>query len=805
MAWLDDLTQDVRFGVRMLARSPGFTAAAVVTLALGIGLSVAMFTVSDAVLRRPLPVQDQDRVVVLWGEAEGSIRRLPLTDDHFARFREAPHTLQDVAGVLNPRAWPHAVRDGEQGLSLNLAAVTGNFFTVLGTRPIVGRLLVPEDDVAGAPRVMVISHGLWQRHFGGDPGVLGRTLTLHERELAYTVVGVAPPGLEYPASADFWVPLALFARWEAVPLGRLAAGATAAQAAAELRASLQRDASVTWRDLRAVVTPLPDVVIGDVRPALRLLSAAAALLFLIGCFNVANLLLARASGRVHEIAVRRALGARQGRIVRQLLTEGGLLALAGGLFGAVFAGALVNGLVALAPPELPRLEEIRLASLPLQWAAGISIAAALMFGLVPALLASASVASAVRPGDRSATESMPRRRLQDALVVLQIGLAIVVLATAGLLGRSLLHLQRLDMGFNAGRVAVVELAWPDAKYDSLDKTRGFYDRLLQRLAALPGVVSVAPMHLMPFEGATGGIDGRFVADGTATMDAATAPMFSLEVVGPAYFGTLGIPLLRGRPFMDADREDTLRVIVVSEAVARVMWPGGDALGRRLGMGQPERPEDWWTVIGIVPETRYREMREPTPTVYVSTSQFVSEFVSVRRIAIRSTGDPAAVLPLVRHAVQEIDPDTFVASAHTMGGLMARELAQPRLSAALLGAFGIGALVLAGVGLYAMLAYIVRRRTRELAIRHALGATPSRLRALVTRQALTLAGTGVLLGLAVSLAAGRLLESLLFGTSPRDPPTLVAVASLVVTVALAASYFPARRAMRADPAAVLRQE
>ena len=314
MTWLDNLTQDARLAVRVLARSPGFAAAAVATLALGIGLSVAMFTVYDAVLRRPLPVRDQDRIVVLWGEAEGSIRRLPLTHPHFERFREDPQTLREVAGVLNPRGWPHAVRDGERGLALNLAAVTGNFFRVLGSQPVLGRLLRPEDDVDGAERVMVISHRLWRRYFGGDPGVIGRTLTLHEKEVSHTIVGIAPPGLEYPAGADFWVPLTLFTRLEAVPIGRLAPGATPAQAAAELRASFQRDGPVAWRDVRAVATPLPEVVIGDIRPALRLLSAAAALLFFIGCFNVANLLLARASGRMHELAVRRALGAGQGRL-----------------------------------------------------------------------------------------------------------------------------------------------------------------------------------------------------------------------------------------------------------------------------------------------------------------------------------------------------------------------------------------------------------------------------------------------------------------------------------------------------------
>jgi putative ABC transport system permease protein len=803
MRWLDDLMQDGHLALRMLVRAPAFAATSVITLALGIGLSVAMVTVSDAVLRRPLPVQDQDRVVVLWGEAEGSIRRLPLTYEHFERFREAPHTMQEVAGVLSPRAWPHAVRHGDEGLSLNLAAVTGNFFTVLGTPPILGRLLEPDDDVPGAPRVTVISHGLWQRYFAGDPGVLGRTITLHEYERAYTVVGVAPPGLEYPTGAEFWVPLrVLFTRLEVVPIARLAPGASPAQAAAELRGSFQREASVSWRHLQAVATPLPELIVGEVRPALRLLLAATVLILLISCFNVANLLLARATTRTQEMAVRRALGAPQARIVGQLLTESGLLALAGGILGTVLAGVMITALLALAPPELPRLEEIRLAGTPLRWALIISAAAAFTFGLLPALLAPGILPSSMR-GDRTSSEALPRRRLQNALVVSQVGLSIVVLVAAGLLGRSLLHLQRVETGFATESVAIVELAWPRANHDSTDAAAAFrfslYDRLLPRLEALPGVASAALMHLLPFGGASVGIDGRFLAEGRAMLDPATAPMFSMEVVGPGYFRTLGIPLLRGRTFTEADRENSPRAIVVTEGVARVMWPGEDAVGRRLGMGQPERAEDWWTVVGIVPDTRYRELREPTPTVYVP----VRQFMSVDRIAIRTTVEPAVVLPSVRHAVQEMDPDAFVTSAHTMEGLMARELAQPRLSTALLGVFGVGALVLTGVGLYAMLAYMVRRRSRELAIRHALGASPARLRSLVLRQAIALGGTGVLVGLAVSLAGGRWIETLLFGTSPTDAATLVGVAVLVMTVVLAAAYFPCRRATETDPAAVLR--
>ena len=794
--------QEVRLAVRTLVRNPGFAGASIVTLGCGIGLAVAMFTVFEAVLRRPLPMREQERVVVLWGESPGSVRRLPLTYEHFQRFREEARTLAEVAGALNAGAWPHAVRDIHRTSTLNLGAVTGNFFRVLGSSPVVGRMLQPDDDVKGAAPVMVISHGLWRRYFGGDRGVIGRRLTLVQRQVTYTVVGVAPPGLEFPTGADVWVPLVPFSTLEVVPLGRLAPTATPALAAAELHASFRRDASGARREVAAAAEPLPELIVGDVRPAVLVLSAAAALLLLVACLNVANLLLVRASGRSHEIAVRRALGAERHRIMRQLLTESVVLGLGGGLLGAGLAVALVRGLLAVAPPELPRLEEIHLMGVPLVIAAGVTVAAVLVFGLVPAIWTSDNVAGQLRTGDRSSTESKGRRRAQHALVVLQVAVAIVVLGTAGLLGRSLRNLERLDVGFSGDRVAILQLGWPHEKFNSPDKVSALHDVLIVRIGALPDVESVAAVNVAPFTGATAGWDGWFVVEGKPAANPATTPVFSMAVVGAEYFRTFGIQLLRGRGFTDADRDGSPRVVVVSDAVGRVLWPGEDPLGKRIGLGQPAGAEDWWTVVGVAPETHYRTLREPAPTVYLPYRQFAHE---VTTLAVRTAREPAAAVASIRETIRRTDPDVTVIQADTMEGLVANQLAQPRLSALLLALFGAGALLLAAVGLYAVLSYVVRRRTRELAIRHALGCLPSRLRTLVIRQALGLAGLGILVGLAASLAGGGLLQSLLFGVSPADPLTLTAAAAVLLGVAAAASWVPAQRAMRADPVTVLREE
>jgi putative ABC transport system permease protein len=801
MHWIDDLTQDLRHGVRALVHNPGFSGATIGVLAFGIGLAVAMFTIANTVLLRPLPVHEQDRVVVLWGAAEGSVRHLPLTAGHFERFRREARALGEVAGTISEGAWPQTTRDGHRVLLLNVGPVTGNFFRVLGSRPVLGRTLRPDDDAIGAAPVAVISYGIWRRLFAHDPGVLGRRLALHERDTTYTIVGVAPAGLEFPTGTDVWVPLAPFEPGEAVPIGRLAAGATRAQAAAELQASFRRERSRGWRGLSAVATPLSLLIVGDTRPALLLLCAAAALLWLIACVNASNLLLVRAAGRTQEIAVRRALGAGRARILRQLFTESALLAVVGGVLGGVLAAVLMRALVAMAPPDLARLEEIRLQGASLALAAGVAAGAVLMCGLLPALWTSGQLAAPLAAGDRTRTDTGATRRTYSALVVFQIGLALLVLTAAGLLTRTVRELGRLDTGFAADHLTVLQLAWPREKFGSPERVSALYDRLIPAIEALPGVVAAALLNMAPFTGATAGWDGRFVARGSASAD--RGPVLNMAVVGSGYFRSLDLPVLRGRGFTDADREGSPRVAVVSQQVARRFWPGQDPVGKQIGF-DPPIDANWWTVVGLVPETRYRALREPAPTVYLPYRQFSETITMITTVAVRSTGDPSAATPSIRRVVRETDKDVVVTSAAPMEALMAGELAQPRLSAVLAGVFGGGALVLASVGLYAVLAFVVRQRTRELAIRHALGATASRLRALVLRQALVLAGTGAVWGLLVALAGARLLRSVLFGVSPTDPLTLATVTATLIAVALAAAYIPARRATRADAAAMLRE-
>ena len=795
MRWFLDAREDLWFGCRRLSRDLDATTAVVLVLACGIGLSVAMFAVADTVLRRPLPFLDQDRVVVLWGEAGGSMRTLPLTPQHFERFRREARTLQEVAGTLSIDSWAQPVRDGEQTFRVNLSPVTGNFFIVLGSKAVLGRTLVPDDDHPGAEQVAILSYSLWRGQFAGSPAVLGRRLELRNSRVV-TVVGVAPPGLEYPAGTEMWVPFASVSALEVMPLGRLSPQATAQEAAAELRASFEREPKNAWRGLRAGVAPLPSLILGEVGPALVLLTVAAAVLLLTACFNVTNLLLLRGAARQQEIAVRQALGASNGRIIRLLLVQSLPLALLGSLIGAWVAIELVRVLVALAPANIPRLEEVRLQGVPLGLAVLVGCAAALGSGVMPALWLSRDV-PLLHTGGRNTTAPRSAVLAQRAMVVFQMGLAVFVLFVAGLLGRTLQTLYAIDTGLAVDHVAVVELSLPDRKFASGERVAAMYESLLPRIKALPDVTSVATVNVVPFTGATSGWDGPFVAEGQSS----PAPVFNFAVVGTEYFETMGIRVRGGRTFDRNDRRGSAPVAIVSEHAAQLLGVESEAVGRRIRLAGS--PGDWRTIIGVAADTRYRAIREAAPTVYLPLEQFTEVMTLITTLVVRTSGRPAAAVPSIREAVVQTDRDVTVLHATALGDLVSGEFTGPRLNAVLLSLFGAGAVLLAAVGLYSLLAAAVKARRRELAIRQAIGATPARLRRIVVVEGVWLCGAGLAFGLAGGLVSGRLLGTVVYGVAPYDLYTVLGVIALLIITSVIASYVPARRATRPDVVALLR--
>jgi putative ABC transport system permease protein len=815
-AW-ESVRQDLRFAVRSLRGSAGFTAVAVLTLAVGIGAGTAMFGVLHGILLSDLPVRAQEEVVVLWtASASGATDHLPVMHRELEAFAAGSRSLASVAGVAYHGALEQVVREGGRALTVGATWVTGDFFPLLGVVPVHGRTLVPSDDVPGADPVMVVSHGFWQRHFGGALTAVGRTIEWNGRP--HTVVGVAPRGFEFPRGAEAWIPaLSAFPATlepDASPqdvmvfdlVGRLARGSDAGAAAEEydafLRAGdLERPAAL--RGMKAVVTPLAEVITGDARPTLWAAAAAVLLLLLIACVNVANLLLIRGSARTQELAIRSALGAGRGRLIRQLLTESSVLALLGGALGVLLALGAVHLLVALAPPELPRRDMVGIDGRVLAFAVAITFAAALLAGLLPAVLSAAgNVGTWLRGGHRTASASRGARTLRHGLVVGQIAVAIVVVASAGLLVRSLVALQGVDLGFNQDRLLVFQASLPYELQTDRPAQVALQEEMVSRVEAIPEVASAAALPRPPFS-AQGGWSAMYTGEGQSQDDQGTNPWVSFEVVGPGYFRTLEIPVYAGRPFDARDREGATPVAIVSEAVARHTWPGEEAVGRRIKLGPPEGPGAWQAVVGVVGETRYRDLADPQPSLYLPTRQFGGPVPM--SLAIRTRGEPAAITPRVREALRDVHPELMVVGGGPMHQLLAAPLARPRFSAFLLAAFAVITLLLAAVGLYGAMATTVRQRGREIGIRLALGATGEEVRRLVLGQGLRLAVAGCAIGIVGALMGTRALRSLLFGVGPTDAPTFVAITALVLVAALLASAIPARRASRVAPVQALRGE
>ena len=807
---MDRLRQDLRVALRGFRRTPSFTITAIAILAISIGMAVAMFTVYDAVIVRNLPVPAQERVVELFTYREDPSTDYYLLRGDLRRVAAGSITMHDVAGFAHWGATTAPFIDGDRPLVIKRTMVTGNFFDVLGARPLLGRFMRPSDESPGAAPVLVISYSAWIHFFGGDSHVVGKKLREPYSDKYYAIIGVAPPGLDYPTGIGIWMPpFQPSENLSVIALARLAPGASVRDAQEEFLAKMRRlpgDAGVPRSYAGVHVRTFTQAVVGDVRPTLLTLTAAVGLLLLIACVNVGNLLLVRAAGRARELSIRRALGASLGAIVTQLMVESTLLGVAGGVLGSVMAAALMRLLIAAAPPKLPRLDDIAIAGTPLGMALLVTIGAVLVFGVVPAVLGSSSeLASPLRFDSRAGRTTRGGQQLRRALVALQVALALVMLAGAGLLVRSLERLHSISLGYNPEHLTLIDVTFTPNEYGGVSgkisqrKLNDLADQLAPAWRAVPGVVGVTPALVPPFLGA-GIFVGPAQKEGNTAEQDRSAPDMPVEAGGTDYFRVMGIRLLRGRGFTDADREDAPNVAVVSQSAAQRLWPNENPIGKRMHYWSADTAS-LRTVVGVADDIRWRSLREATPTIYLPWRQSYWQ----GSFAIRTSADVGAVLPAIRRATHEINPVLTVWEALPMDDLLAGPLAQPRLGALLLGAFAFVAMLLAAIGLYGVMAAVVTAATREIGVRAALGASPERLRRDVLGQALGMAGAGATVGLVVALLGSRLLSSLLFEVSPEDPLSVLGALVVLLFVAIAAAYIPARRATRIDPASALRSD
>jgi putative ABC transport system permease protein len=803
----DVVRQDLRYTLRQLRNSPGFAVVAALTLALGVGATTAIFGAVDGVLFKPLPYADADRLMTLW-EYD---RRAGTRDDvSTANFLDWQARTRSFAAMALVEPYSASYRDpGEPGqVILRIWRVTAEFFRLVGTRPLLGRTFLPEEFTPGRERVLVISHGFWQRRFGGDASVVGRVVDIDGRPA--TVVGVMPPGFRLPLEREVWAPLVIPAnvgegrgmRFLQV-VARLAAGVTPERAQAELDAvavQLRREYPVANQDMGIQLIPLRDQLVGPVRPLLLTLLGAVGFVLLIACANVANLMLARAVKREREFAVRAALGAGRVQVARQLVTESLAVAVAGGVAGVLVAVWGVGAIRALTPADLPRAEDIGISWRVLGFALGASLLTALLFGVAPATRAmGADPHDALRGGARAGTGT-GRRRLRRAIVVVEISLALVLLVGAGLLVRSFVTLLDVDRGYHTDGVAAATVhiwQYPEGRRVA------FAREVIERVAALPGVRSAAVTSALPLADNVGATEARFAVEGRPPARAGEEPRARASVVTPGYFATLGIPLRRGRLLAATDDSSAAPVVVVSETLARQQWPGEDPIGKRMTVDFSRVRPATREVVGVVSDVRHTGLDEPPrPALYMPHAQLRTGALI---FTARTSGDPAALLPALRKAIWASDPSESIYESATLEGLLHDSLRPRRFTLVLLVAFSLTALALAAVGIYGLMSHVATERARELGVRVALGARVRDVLTLVLGEGLWLAALGVVIGLASAAALTRVLRGMLFGVEPLDAMTFVGVAALVLLFALLASLVPARRSARVEPIVALRDE
>jgi predicted permease len=815
MSLLDTVFRDVRHGARALGRTPAFTAAAVLTLALGIGANTAIFSIVNAVLLAPLPYAQAERRVQIWSKWT-AFEKTWLSDAEVLDYRTRVRAFESVAAWSSTQA--NLTGDGEP-VRVGAARITTNTFDVLGAALLAGRGFSDAEAGPTPAPVVVIGHGLWQRRYGGDPSVLGRTLLVNGQ--AHEVVGIMPPGFQLPtdftedvaAPSQLWLPLGLD------PQNRgnhglygaavLAPGATARQATTELQALTT---ALTGEGLyppamqfSAFAVPIDDEILASVRPAILLLFGAVGFLLLIACANVANLLLARAEGRQREVAVRTALGASQWRLLRQLLTESVVLALVSTTLGVGLAWAGIRALTAIDPADIPRVATVAVDARVLAFTAVAGILTTVLFSLAPSLRAlRVSLTDALKEGGQQATTGAARGRLRDLLVVAEVALAVVLVIGAGLMIRSLWALQRIDIGFDPERVLTVELSLPASDYPETEQVVGFYGRLLERVRALPGVRHAGLIRSLPLGSTIG--DWGLDVDGFAESPGNNAKG-DWQIASDGALEALGERLVEGRTFAASDTSDSQLVAVVNQTLARRYFPDGRALGGRIRLGNARNP--WVTVVGIVADVKHNELTGIVKEkFYVPHSQWHRSTGGPRRamtVVVKTTGDPLQLASPVRAEVARLDPNLPVANVRTLSQVVGAAMATSRFTGTLLSLFAAVALALAAIGIYGVMSYVVSRRTHEIGIRMAVGADRWQVLRLVLGRGLALSLAGIALGVASALGVTRLMTTLLYNVAPTDPVTFVAVPLLLCLVALVASYVPALRATRVDPLSALRTE
>jgi putative ABC transport system permease protein len=788
----------------MLAKNPGFTAIAVVTLALSIGANTAIFSVVNAVLLRPLPYPKSDRLVTLWMTVKTSGPGV-VCDPDYAEWRSHNKVSDEMAAF-------HANTKNLTGSGIPErllgADVTASLFPLMGATPAIGRVFGPENQKAGHENVLVLSHRLWERRFGSDPGTIGKTITLDDAP--YTVVGVMAAGFDFPNQADFWSPLVLTndchnASDEVV--ARLSPGVTLERAQSDWDViSARVDMEHKIGEAMTLVF-LKDAMVSHVRYGLLILLAAVGFVLLIGCANVAGLMLARSAGREREIAVRKALGAGRARIARQVLTESLLLSGSGGLLGLVVAGwgrdALVSVLpkAVASPGVISRAASVSIDPWVLAFTALVSVVAGCMFGVAPAFQASRRDSSAaLKESGKALSPGLRLSAIRNILVMGEVALTVVLLVSAVLMIRTFLTLVAVNLGFNPENVLTMKLELPETKYQNEAQMRAFHDSMLEKVSALPGVRSAGTVSFgLPMTG--GGLTGDFTIEGRPPSPHDYARKM---VVSPDYFRALAIPLMKGRFFDKSDGAGAQLVAIVSESFARRIWPDGSSLGHKIRAfgGTP-----WYTIIGICGDVRQSSLgKEPPLNIYLPYAQAPSSFLMSSIALVVRTGEaPTAMTNAIRKAVQSADPDMPVFEVASMDQLVAASISEPRFNALLLGCFAALALILAAVGVYGSVSYSVTRRTHEIGIRMALGAVRRDVLKMVVGQGMIVTLAGVGMGVIGALALTRFLSNLLYGVKPADPVSLGVVAVLMGAVALAASYIPARRATKVDPMVALRYE